>query len=263
MRFMFFPERVRRLIIQYVANPVSERTRMAKRFEKTEDPRRGFLLKALAAGLLAAGVPGAGAQILGRRPQRLPAGQSIYETSGAVTVNGRAVTAATRIAAGDRIETARGAQLIFVVGSDAFIVRENSRLELAGKGSALGVLRLTTGALLSVFGGGAKRLITPTATIGIRGTGLYVESEPDRSYVCNCYGTIDVAAVDDPSINERIVSRHHDAPRYVLRAGAARRIQPASFINHSDLEIALVESLVGRTPPFSLFDEGYGGARRY
>ena len=112
-------------------------------------------------------------------------------------------------------------------------------------------------------GGTAKRFTTPTSTIGIRGTGLYVEARPDSSYVCNCYGEIDIAAADDPSVTEHIVSRHHDAPRYVLKAGAARRIQPAPFINHTDLELTLIESLVGRTPPFSLFDEGYGGARRY
>jgi hypothetical protein len=237
---------------------------MSKRSNGLEDPRRAFLLKALAAGLLATGgIPGASAQLFGRRPQKLPAGQSIYETTGAVTVNGRAATAATRIGAGDRIETAKGAQLIFVVGADAFIMRENTRLELAGKGAVVGTMRLTTGALLSVFGRGAKRLTTPTATIGIRGTGLYVESDPDRSYVCNCYGTIDIAAADDPSLTERIASKHHDAPRYVLKPGAARRIRPAPFISHTDLELTLIESLVGRTPPFSLFDEGYGGARRY
>jgi len=237
---------------------------MSKRSNDAEDPRRAFLLKALAAGLLASGgIPGASAQLFGRRPQKLPAGSSIYETTGSVTVNGRAATAATRIGAADRIETAKGAQLIFVVAADAFIMRENTRLVLAGKDPVVGTMRLATGALLSVFGRGVKRVITATATIGIRGTGLYVESDPDRSYVCNCYGTIDIAAADDPSVTERIVSKHHDSPRYVLKAGAARRIRPASFINHTDLELTLIESLVGRTPPFSLFDEGYGGARRY
>jgi hypothetical protein len=238
---------------------------MAKPQHDAEDPRRAFLLKALAAGLLCAGgIPGAAAQLLGRRPQRLPAGQSVYEAIGPVTVNGQAASGTTRIAPGDRIETGAGAQLIFVVGADAFILRENSRVEIAGTGAVIGIARLATGALLSVFGRGTpKRVITPTSTIGIRGTGLYVEARPDQSYVCNCYGEIDIAAADDPSVTERIVSKHHDAPRYVLKAGAAKRIQPAPFINHTDLELTLIEALVGRTPPFALFDEGYGGARRY
>ena len=55
--------------------------------------------------------------------------------------------------------------------------------------------------------------------------------------------------------------RHHEAPRYVLASG--QRIRPAPFINHSDLELMLIETLVGRVTPFPLFDEDYGGARRY
>ena len=47
------------------------------------------------------------------------------------------------------------------------------------------------------------------------------------------------------------------------RPAAAGAIDPAPFINHTDVELALIEALVGRTPPFSLFDEDYGGARRY
>jgi hypothetical protein len=238
---------------------------MAKPQHEAEDPRRAFLLKALAAGLLGAGgITSAAAQLFGKRPQRLPAGQSVYEATGPATVNGQAVSGTTRIAPGDRIETGAGAQLIFVVGADAFILREQSRVEIGGAGAVVNLARLATGALLSVFGRGTpKRVITPTSTIGIRGTGLYVEARADLSYVCNCYGEIEVAAVDDPNVTERIVSKHHDAPRYVLKPGAARRIQPAPFINHTDLELTLIESLVGRTPPFGLFDEDYGGARRY
>jgi hypothetical protein len=237
---------------------------MSERFDDAEDPRRAFLLTALAAGLLAAsGIPAARAQLFGRRPQKLPAGQSVYEATGEVMVNGQAATRATRIGASDRIETGKGAQLIFVVGFDAFLMREQSRLELSGAGALVSALRLASGALLSVFGTGAKRVSTPTSTIGIRGTGLYVESEPEKSYVCTCYGEVRIAAADDAGVAERIVSKHHDAPRYVLKAGAAKRIQPAPFINHTDVELALIEALVGRTPPFSLFDEDYGGARRY
>lgn len=238
---------------------------MSKRNEDAADPRRAFLLRMLAAGMLGAGgISGAAAQFFGRRPQKLAAGKSVYDASGAVTVNGQAASTATRIAAGDRIETGAGGQIIFVVGADAFILRENSRVELGGSNVLVNTARLAAGALLSVFGKGApKRVTTPTSTIGIRGTGLYVEARPDQSYVCNCYGEIEIATADDPSVTERIVSRHHDAPRYVLQAGAARRIQPAPFINHTDLELSLIETLVGRTPPFGLFDEDYGGARRY
>ncbi len=233
---------------------------MSKRTNDAEDPRRAFLLRALAAGLLAAGgIPAARAQLFGRKPQRLPAGQSVYEATGSVTVNGQAATRATRIGATDRIETGKGAQLIFVVGFDAFLLREGSRLELSGASGIVNTMRLATGALLSVFGAGAKRLVTTTSASGIRGTGIYVESEPERSYVCTCYGEVLISTLDNANVSERIVSKHHDAPRYVMKG----RIEPAPFINHTDVELALIEALVGRTPPFSLFDEDYGGARRY
>ncbi len=228
--------------------------------DEAEDPRRAFLLKALAAGVFAAGAtPAAWAQFFGRRPQKLPAGQSVYDATGAVTVNGQPATNATRIGATGSVETGRGAQLIFVVGFDAFLLRERSRLELSGDGVLVNTMRLATGALLSVFGSGQKRVVTSTSATGIRGTGLYVESEPERSYVCTCYGDVQIATLADANVTERIVSKHHDAPRYVTQ----NRIEPAPFINHTDVELALIEALVGRAPPFSLFDEDYGGARRY
>jgi len=224
-----------------------------------EDPRRAFLLKALAAGALAAVAPPSWGQLFGRRPYRLPPAQPVYELTGPVSVNGRPASAQTRIGAGDVVETGAGARVIFVVGSDAYLLRERSRLDVPR--ATADVMRLVTGALLSVFGRGEpKRLSVPTATIGIRGTGLYLEADPEQGYVCNCYGDMAIEAAGDPNATERIVTRHHDAPRYVLRAG--NRIRPAPFINHSDVELMLIETLVGRVTPFPLFDEDYGGARR-
>jgi hypothetical protein len=233
------------------------------------DPvRRAWLVRALAGGLFGVGgVFGFGAacaQPLGKVPGPLPNGRSFYEVAGAVTVNGKAATLATQVGANDTVETGKGAHAIFVVGTDAFILRDNSRLQLQGSGFFTNQLRLLTGALLSVFGKGTRSVHGPTSTIGIRGTGLYLEAQPDLTYVCTCYGTTDIAASDDPNIAETIVSLHHDAPRYVLaRPDKGRRIVPAPFKNHTDLELMLIESLVGRTPPFSLFDESYGSPRRY
>lgn len=231
---------------------------MPARFDNTEDPRRAFLLKALAAGLLGWTGP-SWAQVFGRQPYRLPPAESIYELTGPVTLNGKPADRRARVGPGDRVETGAGGRVTFVVGTDAYLLRERSVLQVAA--ATAGVMRLVTGALLSVFGrGDEKRLRVPTATIGIRGTGLYLEADPEQGYVCNCYGDMVIASADEPSVSERVVTRHHDAPRYVLASG--RRIRPAPFINHSDLELMLIETLVGRVTPFPLFDEEYGGARR-
>jgi hypothetical protein len=240
---------------------------MGKPFDEREDPRRDFLVKALAMGMFAVSgsmSPGTSdAQLFGRRPRKLGDNESIYELAGPVTINGQPVSRDARIAAGDVVETGKRGRIVFVVGTDAYFVRENSRLELEGSGFLATTLRIAAGAVLSVFGKGERLVRGPTSTIGIRGTGLYIEAEPDMTYVCTCYGEVNIAAADDPTISENIVSRHHDAPRYVLADGAGERIRPAPFKNHTDIELMLLEALVGRTPPFSLFDEDYGSPRRY
>jgi hypothetical protein len=235
---------------------------MPKPFDDIDERRRELLVRALAAGLFVAGP--AAAQVLGKVPKPLPKGQSFYEVNGPVKVNGQPAGKDTRVGPNDVVETGKGARAIFVVGTEALLLRDQTRLEMKGSDLVVNQLRLVTGAMLSVFGRGNRTLYGPTSTIGIRGTGVYVEAQPDMTYVCTCYGTTDIAASDDPKISEQVVSVHHDKPRYVLaKPDKGRRIVPAPFKNHTDLELMLIESLVGRTPPFSLFDESYGSPRRY
>jgi hypothetical protein len=92
---------------------------------------------------------------------------------------------------------------------------------------------------------------------------VYVESDPDLTYICTCYGVTSLTATEDPSSNETIASKHHDAPRYILAEGSkGDRIQAAPMKNHEDIELMLIEELVGRTPPFSVSDSGYSAPRR-
>jgi hypothetical protein len=60
---------------------------------------------------------------------------------------------------------------------------------------------------------------------------------------------------------ETVTSTHHNA-RYILASGE-QLIRKAPFKNHTDLELTLIEALVGRVPPFSLFDDSYGNTHRY
>jgi hypothetical protein len=213
-----------------------------------EDPRRRLLLKALAAGIFGVGPARLFAQA---DVDPLPPGRSIHEIQGTVLVNGTPATESTLIRAGDRLETGEGSRAIFAVGEDAFLLRERSRLETGGEGMMGSSLRLLTGKLLSVFGRTRHQVSTPVATIGIRGTGLYVESEPDRAYVCTCYGVTFLSAAGDPLSTETVESEHHDEPRYILAAGEpGNRIREAPVINHTDEELTLIEALVGREPPF-------------
>jgi hypothetical protein len=245
-----------------------------KKDRPLDDPRREFLVKALSTGaFIACGsygllAPTAQASIFGKVPRQVPQGKSFFTLEGDVRVNGEKATEQTLVQPNDTVQTGEKSQAIFVVGKDAFILRSNSELKLAGTGVLLTNMRLLTGKLLSVFGKRGPNetrlsMVSRTATIGIRGTGVYMESEPDLTYLCTCYGVTSMTSTEDPSSQETIASKHHDAPRYIVKDGAkGERIRPAPVINHEDIERLLIEELVGRTPPFSVSDSGYSAPRR-
>jgi hypothetical protein len=179
--------------------------------------------------------------------------KGVYRVRGESRINGSLAKEGMDVKAGDVVTTGSDGELVFVIARDAMLVRANSRVEVSGTAGALVAsgLRIVTGAVLSVFPPGeARRIRTATATIGIRGTGVYVEVEPDKTYVCTCYGVADLEAAQDPASRETVRTQHHDQPRYVMAKGAPQMIMKAPVVNHTDAELVLLESLVGRQPPF-------------
>jgi hypothetical protein len=177
----------------------------------------------------------------------------VNRVRGDARVNGKPAKRGMVVRPGDVLTTGADAEFLVVVGRDAFLVRSNSRIELTGQAAQFLVtaLRVVTGALLSVYAPGEKKRVqTPAATVGIRGSGLYVEIEKTHTYVCLCYGEAELVPVDDPKQAEVVRTRHHDEPRYIYPKGMPRMIEKAPVINHTDAELILLESLVGRKPPF-------------
>lgn len=176
--------------------------------------------------------------------------QGVRRVRGEVRVNGELAAVGTPVRGGDVVTTGSGGEAVFVLGRDAALIRGDARVEVSGAG-LISVLRVLTGAVLTVFSSGRRRRIeTKTATIGIRGTGVYVEVEPTRTYVCTCYGVAELVAADDPTVRETVRTEHHDEPRYVMAHGAPQMIMDAPVINHTDVELTMLEALVGRQPPF-------------
>lgn len=268
---------------------------------EADDPRRRILIQALAAGMVTFVMPGANAlaaSIFGNRPYKFPPGQSIYRISGQATVNGKEVTMKTRINPGDTVITAKDSELIFTVNTHAMILREESHLIIEAEQKKFDVrnftgekpdekkvagkipndkrveelppvtlfingLRILSGKLLTVSRNTSMRVHTATATIGIRGTGFYVEADPELTYFCTCYGTTDVVASGDPASNTTVVSQHHDRPLYIVKGErSGNNIRKAPFINHTDQELALIETLVDRTTPFVFPNDAYSAPRR-
>lgn len=240
-------------------------------FGDAEDPRRRMLINALATGLLTTLLPVREAMadsVFGKQPTKLPPGQSVYRISGNATVNGKEATLDTKIGPNDTVRTGKDSEIVFVVGANALIMRADSELEMQGdrkNASSLIVsgLRMLSGKLLSVSRNQAMIVKTKTATLGIRGTGIYVESEPKLTYFCTCYGITDVVANDDPESRDTVVATHHDKPLYITSGEqAGKNIRPAGFRDHSDEELMLIETLVGRTTPFIFPGDSYGAPRR-
>lgn len=206
---------------------------------------RRRLLQALAA----AGVAGALREVLAAG---VP--QGMRSVRGEVTIDGRPASVGQTIAPGNAVVTAPSAEAIYVVGSDAFLQRGGSRVVFGRDPREF--MRVVAGRILSVFGRGDKRLITNTATIGIRGTACYIEDQAERTYFCLCYGEAEVVPAAAPQERELIRTRHHDHPIYIhADAGMPTSMVPAEVINHTDAELRMLEALVGRVPPFG--DDSY------
>jgi hypothetical protein len=216
--------------------------------------RRNFLLRLLAAGAFVST-----ANLRAAESSKAPA-RSIHLLEGTVHVNGIKATKDTLITANDTIKTAKNGRIVFTVQHDAFILRNNSELTLSSNDLLVDSLRLLTGKMLAVFGKSKHQISTTTAVLGIRGTGVYVEASPELTYFCTCYGETEIKGINDVDFVETVNSKHHDAPKYITQKG---EIKPAPFINHTDEELMLIESLVGRTTPFAAFDDDYSGPSKY
>jgi hypothetical protein len=137
---------------------------------------------------------------------------------------------------------------VIVVGSDAFLMRAQTTIEVKGRDGVLSEMLITTGKLLSVFAQKPVAIKAASASIGIRGTGAYIEVEPKSVYFCLCYGE---ALIDGPGMSGKLVkTTHHEQPLILREDGGIMLAEPGPFQNHSDAELIMLESLVGREPPF-------------
>jgi hypothetical protein len=215
--------------------------------------RRAWIKTVIAAAAL---MPGGMAALLARAVQAQSGTQSFNQVSGTVRVNGQIAVVGTPVGLDDRITTELDGEGVFIVGADAFLVRGASEVELSGEGVVADTLSVVTGAILGVFGPRKQSMTidTPLATAGIRGTAAYTISDPTRSYICICYGTAELASKAVPSAAENIQTSHHESPRYFNLPGQGPAIEPAGMIGHNDVELAMLEALVGRTTPSSWLD---------
>jgi len=202
--------------------------------------RRGFLVASAALGA---------ALLL---PIAAIAAAQVKVLQGGVRVNGKKASKASVIRAGDTVETAKGSRLVFVVGEDAFLLRGESKLMLeqtpGGKTPVITGLRLLSGALLAVFAPGARRIETPAATAGIRGTGVYIEASKEQTYFCTCYGVVELH--DKAGVEKKVVISGYHTPNMIFANPAEHgRMTETEVKGHTDEELIMLERMVGRVSP--------------
>jgi hypothetical protein len=223
---------------------------------KFHPTRRGFIRSVLLASGFAPGllslVARAGATAM------VPIKAGVQEFVGDVRLNGRPVGVGQVVRPGDVCMTGAESSCVIVLGEHVYLLRETSEVEFypelfeeaAADASLSGTIKMAAGAMLAVFGKTDTTIVTPMATIGIRGTACYTSIEPERTYACVCYGTADLASAVSGQALETVFSRHHDMPRYIYGPDSPVSIEQATVIDHSDAELRMLEALVNRIPPF-------------
>ena len=199
--------------------------------------RRNFLRAAAASGLL---VPF----------DSFAAPEQVRDLRGKVTINNRPATLKSQVLPGDRIVTGNDGHLVFVMGQDAMMLRARSELVIERHDESQGLLRLLTGAMAAAFGQGRRRrILAGSATAGIRGTGVYMETRGGGTYFCTCWGAVDLAATQDPGDRKLVESKRHIANLIGNAASGGTRFRPAGFEAHTDEEMDMLEKYVGRRSP--------------
>ncbi|HZZ94259.1 MAG TPA: hypothetical protein VFE23_16985 [Usitatibacter sp.] len=213
-----------------------------------ESRMRRRMLARLAAGaaLAAGGIGGFLARALAKGD--LAHAQGVQRIDGSVTVGGRPAAVGTPVAFGDRVATGPNSTAVVVVGQDAFLLRADTVIVTRAERGTLSQLLVETGRVLSVFSKKPLQIKASMASIGIRGTGAYIEIGANDVYFCLCYGE---AEVDGPRMPPRLVkTTHHEQPLLLTQDDGVMQAAPGPFRNHTDAELVMLEALVGREPPF-------------
>lgn len=181
----------------------------------------------------------------------LAATGQIHEIEGDVFINQIKINSASKIRNGDEIVVSKNGKLVFIMGEDAFLVRGGSTLQVYSEGGSevISALRLVGGAMLGIFGKRktTTRIFTATATIGIRGTAVYVAVSPDKLYTCTCYGHTDLIVGLE---REEVLATQHNAHVVTTNSRVSSQMKAFEVIDHNDDELRMLEALVDRKPLF-------------
>ena len=196
------------------------------------------------AAMGAAGVSGYLSEVLAAGD--LPPG--LHRVDGKVTVNGKEAKSGAQVNMGDKVATGPGSTAVVVLKGDAMLMRADTVVEIRGSAGLMSDMIISAGRVLTVFSKKPVAVKAAHATIGIRGTGAYIEVMPTEVYFCLCYGEAVVSGANMP--DKTVITKHHEQPLLFKESGGTVRSEPGGVRNHTDEELVMLEKLVGREPPF-------------
>jgi len=176
----------------------------------------------------------------------------IHKLIGKVLINGIRANIDSIVSPNDEIVVPEDSELVFTLGEDAYLLHGNTQVKVGPiKRGVASSMRLVTGKMLSVF---KKRetkteLASSMATMGIRGTAVYMEASPDKLHTCTCYGHTDLTF--DGNIKE-VTATHHASSDIIKDSNGNKIMVSAPMKGHTDDELRMLEALVGRTVPFDV-----------
>lgn len=174
---------------------------------------------------------------------------NVLEFSGPVLLNGRRLQAQDTVQTGDEVATGPGGQVVFVIGTSAFLLRPQTRVfvERGTSLHAVSLVRVLSGGLASAFGPGQRAISTPTLTTRFDGpAGAYTEVMDDqggRTYFCNAWGRAEVYRGPERVFSD---AAYHQCFWGEPEARNGRYIRPATVFNVRDEEMEALARLVGQ-----------------
>lgn len=182
------------------------------------------------------------------RPAHAQGAQGIRNVDKNVLIGDRAASPGMAVNPGDTVATAAASSTSFVVGSDAFLLRENTRLEF-GQGPHVSACKFPQGGVLCATAA-ERTFVTRALTVTVTEGACCIEAEPERTYFCLCYGSAVLQLAAAPDRRDGILAIRHDRPVYISAAGGDDVMTTAPFHHHTDEELRMLEGLVGRKPGF-------------
>jgi ferric-dicitrate binding protein FerR (iron transport regulator) len=162
----------------------------------------------------------------------------ISYVSGTVTVNGREAAPGTLVASGDLISTGPDSEAdVEIRDVSIFHIKEDTQVKMENL-TATPSLRVTRGWFLTIV----KRktpfnVETPTVLAGVRGTVFFFRIyDEERTYLCDCNGTIELYETGGGRELRRIRSVYHTA-FMISRADGEVQIERSPLLFHEDQDI--------------------------